>query len=75
MIHVRCALGEFKLIDGEFVVGSDQLRLMFGLATMTPIEASEGPVDYAIAMRMVMNGLDYEILDSDYEQPDDGAVN
>lgn len=65
MIRVKCILGEFKIVNGKLVDGSTAVHALFKQAQFEPIPVSEGPVDYALAMRIVkLFGNDYEILET-----------
>lgn len=55
MIRVKTVLGEFTLVDGKFTEGSGTLEKIFDIAMIRPIRVWEGPVDFAIARRMVAN--------------------
>lgn len=75
MIKVECIMGQFTLIDGEFVEGDDALRQVYHLVLAVDLYVWEGPVDYAIADRMCRDLVDgYRILDSNYEEPEERVV-
>ena len=75
MFEVATRIGTFKLIDGELVSYTNEGLLAFYNLVMNSLDIvpSDGPLDYAIGIRMVgrIQG-DYKILDAEYD--DDKVV-
>lgn len=75
MIIVECAYGTFKLDNGVFVYGPVNLRLIHKVARRLSYGPEAGPVDYAIAQKM-MNSLNtpWEIKESEFPKLPDNVV-
>lgn len=77
MILVRCIVGSCLLIDGEFIEGDDMMRDLYTMIIVNnPPVASDGPVDGAIAFKM-LNDLPggYEILEEEHPEEEIDGVN
>ena len=70
MIHVSCKLGEFKIRYRKIETDRDVIRILFNLATSTSIAVWEGPIDFAIAKRMMdFSGSEWKIINHrDYQE-------
>ena len=73
MIKARCKLGLFSIMNGRFMDGNSTLKSLYGIAMIIPLQPDEGPVDYAIAARM-MEHYKWVILEEDYPKEEDGIV-
>jgi hypothetical protein len=62
MIKVVSDFGEFVIDEGKFISGNDSLKKLYDIAMIIPLQPHEGPVDYAIASRMMKN-YKWEVLE------------
>lgn len=69
MIQVKNDIGEFTLVDGEWIDGHPDLKTIFDTVTSYSLYVWEGQTDFAIAERIarIVPG-DYEILAEEYPE-------
>ena len=67
MIKVDSDFGEFTIDEGEFLSGNKDLKRLYNIAMILPLKPHEGPVDYAVAARM-MKDYKWTVLEEDYPE-------
>lgn len=75
MVTIKTRLGIFSIVSGEITVGDSLLRTLYGYVIREGVGPSDGPLDFAIGMKMVKYiGGKYIIQDSLVPELDKNVV-